>query len=214
MKAYRNAGENCVLRGIVNNQVWLAQSVIVVNDREDETVLLLLPGAECAFPAGYWYWRKNEDHSHLTRWQEARLDPIVLRKFPWQTNRILIFLEPEKYYSCFLFWDQETDQFKGYYINFQIPFRRSHCGFDSLDLDLDIVIDPQYNWRWKDEDEYQDGIREGGIQEEWVKGVEQSQSEVFERIGQRKYPLDDSWLKWRPDPTWTPPRLPKRWRVI
>jgi hypothetical protein len=32
VEAYRKAGENCVLRGIVNNQVWLAQSVIVVND--------------------------------------------------------------------------------------------------------------------------------------------------------------------------------------
>jgi protein associated with RNAse G/E len=214
LKHYREAGENCVLRGIVNNQVWLAQSVIVVKDQQDETILLLLPGAQCAFPEGYWYWRRNEDHSHGTRWQEARSDHIVLREFPWQTNRILIFLEPEKYYSCFLFWDHKSDQFDCYYINFQLPYCRSHCGFDTLDLDLDIVIDPQYNWRWKDEDEYQAGIREGGIQEQWVKGIEQSMADVFDRISKRRYPLDDSWLQWRPDPIWVSPQLPERWQVV
>jgi hypothetical protein len=214
MKNLRTVGESCVLRGIVNNQVWLAQSVIVVKDQPGEIVLLLPPGAQCAFPEGYWYWRRNQDHSHLTRWQEARCDRIVLREFPWQTNRILMFLEPEKYYSCFLFWDGASDQFQGYYINFQLPYHRSHCGFDTLDLDLDIVIDPQYHWEWKDVDEYQDGIREGGIQAEWVKGIEQSYEEVFERIRLRSYPLDGSWLQWRPDPHWALPDLPDGWQVV
>ena len=138
----------------------------------------------------------------------------MLREFTWQTNRILIFLEREKYYSTFLFWDHEADQFSCYYINFQLPYRRSHCGFDTLDLDLDIVIDPQYNWKWKDEEDYQEGIREGGIQEEWVKGIEQSQADVLDRINKKRYPLDGSWLEWRPDPAWVPPELPDRWQVV
>jgi len=211
---YREVGESCVLRGIVNNQVWIAQSVIVVNDKQDETVLLLLPGAQCAFPEGYWLWKKNKDYSNGTKWQETKHDHINLREFAWQTNRILMFLEPEKYYSCFLFWDHESDQFNCYYINFQLPYRRSHCGFDTLDLDLDIVIDPQFNWRWKDEDQYQVGIREGGILTEWVKGIEHAQKDVFDRINKRSYPLDSSWLQWRPDPTWTLPKLPERWQVV
>lgn len=210
---YREAGESCVLRGIVNQQVWLAQSVIVVKDGPDETVLLQLPGAQCAFPEGYWRWRKG-DYSQGTRWQEARKKPIILREFAWQTIRRLMFMEPGKYYSPFLFWDQASDQFECYYINFQLPYRRSACGFDTLDLDLDIVIDPQYNWKWKDEDEYQEGIREGGIQDEWVKGIEKSQAEVFDRIARRSYPLDGSWLDWRPDPAWVLPRLPEGWQVV
>jgi hypothetical protein len=211
--SYRAAGESCVLRGIVNHQVWLAQSVIVVKDTQDETILLLLPGAQCAFPEGYWRWRQN-DYSQGTRWQEAKSDPIVLRKFSWHTNRILIFLEPEKYYSCWLFWDQASDQFSCYYINFQLPYRRSHCGFDTLDLDLDIVVDPQYNWKWKDIDEYQEGIQEGGIEDRWVKEIEQSQQEVFDRINSQRYPLDGSWLHWQPDPTWVSPTLSASWQVI
>jgi len=214
MKHYWKAGENCVIRGVVNHQVWLAQSVIVIKDTKEETVLLLLPGAECAFPEGYWRWRKNSDFSQGTRWQEAKNEHILLREFNWHTNRVLMFLEPEKFYSCFIFWDHATDHFRCYYINFQLPYRRSHFGFDTLDLDLDIVIDTHYNWKWKDEEEYQEGIRESGIQEAWVNGVERSKVEVMERIRQRRYPLDGSWLDWRPDPTWAPPALPEKWRNV
>ena len=214
MTEYRTAGESCVLRGVVNNQVWLAESVIVVEDKPEETVLLLMSGAQCAFPEGYWRWRKNKDFSQGTRWQEAQRDHISLREFSWERNRLLIFLEPEKFYSCYLFWDHASGQFICYYINFQLPYHRSHCGFDTLDLDLDIVIDPQYNWEWKDEDEYQAGISEAAIQQEWVRRIEKSQEEVFDRINKRSYPFDGSWLQWQPIPTWLPPKLPEQWRTV
>jgi hypothetical protein len=209
---YREPGESCALRGIVNNQVWLAQSVIVVKDSRARTILLLLPGAQCAYPEGYWHWGK--DLSRGTRWQEARKDGFPIREFAWKTSRVLMFLEPGKYYSCWLFWDHASDQFNCYYINYQLPFRRSHCGFDSLDLDLDIVVDLQYNWRWKDEEQYQEGIRDGGIKSEWAEKIERSHPDVFDRIDRRRPPLDGTWLPWRPDPAWNPPGLPENWRVV
>lgn len=188
-------------------------SVIVVKDEADETILLLSPGAQCAYPEGYWL-RKQGDFSRGTRWQEAKRNPWKLREFTWQTNRILIFLEPQQYYACFLFWDHDSDQFKGYYINFQLPYQRSHCGFDTLDLDLDIVIDPEFNWNWKDENLYEAGIREGGIDARWVKAIKRSLPEVFDRLSKRGQPLNKSWLDWRPDIAWQPPSLPARWQEI
>jgi hypothetical protein len=205
-----NPGQSIALRGIVNERVWSALSVIVVQDLPGETVLLLTPDAQCAYPEGYFCW-KYGDYSEGTRWQEARSRAWTLREFAWQTKRFLIFLEPQKYYAIFAIWHHETDQFSGYYVNFQLPYRRSHCGFDTLDLDLDMVIDPQLTWRWKDEEAYHEGIREGGIQETWVKGIEDSQPEILARIRNRSYPLDGSWLRWRPVPAWNPPRLPDRW---
>lgn len=92
MNKYWTVGDNCVLRGTVNNQVWMAKSVIVVKDDPEETVLLLIPGAQCAFPEGYWRRKKNRDYSQGTRWQEAKREHILLREFTWQTNRILMFL--------------------------------------------------------------------------------------------------------------------------
>lgn len=75
----------------------------------------------------------------------------TLREFKWQKNRFLVFLRPRKYYDTNIVWDHETDQFKCFYINFQLPCKRSVVGFDTLDLDLDIVIRPEYDWHWKDE---------------------------------------------------------------
>ncbi len=210
MQSMWNPGERVVLRGIVNERVWSALSVIVVKDTLEETTLLLLPGAQCAYPEGYFRW-KHGDYSQGTRWQEAKSNAWTFREFVWQRNRFLIFLEPQKYYAIFYTWHHDTDQFTCYYINFQLPYRRSHCGFDTLDLDLDLVIDPQFTWRWKDEDAYREGIQEGGIHEQWVDGIEHAQQEVFDKIHKRCYPLDGSWMHWRPDPSWNPPRLPERW---
>jgi len=213
LKDHWTPGESCVLRGVVNGRVWLAQSVIVVKDAPEETILLLVPGAQCAYPEGYWRW-KYGDYSQGTRWSEAKSETLVLRQFDWNTNRLLIFLEPQKYYSCFLFWNQETDRFGCYYINFQLPYQRSHCGFDSLDLDLDLVVDPDFSWHWKDEADYQQAIEEGGLQPQWVQEIERAKPEVFERLNQRRSPLNDSWLSWRPDPAWQPPHLPNRWQEV
>jgi hypothetical protein len=211
---YRKPGECCVLRGIVDNKIWLAQTVLVVKDSARETILLLVPGAECAFPEAYWRWQTKNDPDDCGRWQEARKNTIPLRRFDWLTNRLLIFLESGKYYSPMLFWDGATDEFRFYYINFQLPYRRSNCGFDTLDLDLDIVIQPDYCWEWKDVDDYVEGIREGGILPEWVREVEKGKEEVLERIARRAYPLDGSWNDWCPDAGWEPPKLPEDWDVL
>jgi protein associated with RNAse G/E len=208
------SGEHCVLRGIVNNQVWIVQSMIVVQDNDKESVLLLLPGSQCAFPKEYREWRDTGRKKHINRWQVAKKNPLILEEFIWQRNRILFFIEPEKFYSICMFWHHESDAFNCYYVNFQLPYKRSRLGFETLDLDLDIVIDENYEWKWKDVDEYQAGIREGGIKDDWVRGIEQSKEEVLGIITKRSSPLDGSWLQWRPDPTWELPKLPKGWEKI
>jgi hypothetical protein len=208
-----NRGDWVVLRGMVNGRVWSALSVIVVKDAVKETTLLLLPGAQCAYPEGYFRW-KYGDYSQGTRWQEARSGAWALREFAWKTNRFLIILEPEKYYATFLIWHHDTDQFECAYINFQLPYRRTACGFDTLDLDLDLVVDPHFAWHWKDEEAYRQGIREGGIQQAWVNGVEGAKRKVLDKIRARRYPFDGSWLPWRPDPSWTPPRLRQGWDQV
>jgi hypothetical protein len=208
-----NPGDCVALRGIANERVWLAQSVIVVQDTTEETILLLTPGAQCAYPEGYWRW-KHDDYSMGTRWDDAKSNAWVLREFAWQTNRLLMFLEPQKYYSTFYFWDHATDQFVCYYVNFQLPYRRSHCGFDTLDLELDLVIDPKFCCEWKDEEFYREGIREGCIQKKWMEEIELAKPEVLARIHERRHPLDGSWINWKPAAAWSAPGLPKRWQEV
>ena len=137
-----------------------------------------------------------------------------LKEFIWHTNRVLAITEAQKYYSILLFWNHASNAFLGYYVNFQLPFKRSHCGIDSLDLELDIDIEPDLRFSWKDEDDYHKAIEEGVFLPEWVQGIEKAKTEILERIERRHYPFDGSWLDWRLDPAWLPPTLPENWDKI
>ena len=137
----------------------------------------------------------------------------------WRTNRFLILLEPKKFYSINLIWNHASEAFLGYYVNFQLPFQRSRCGFDTFDLELDLVIEPDLRWQWKDVEEYRRGVEMGILRPEWVAGLEQARPEVFSRLEQRLYPFDGSWLssrapqrgQWRPQPAWGASQLPEGW---
>jgi len=204
-----NPGDVIAWRGIYRDRVWHSQTVITVKDTSEEMVLTLLPGAECIAPEGYL----DGKDSNKRRWTFKDKD-WETQEYLWRTNRLLLLLEPEKYYSIIHFWDNESNGFLCYYINFQLPFQRSHCGIDTLDLDLDIVINPDLSWRWKDVDDYQKAIDQGIILPEWACEIEKAKEEIFDRLENRKYPYDGSWLNWKPDPSWSSPKLPANWDKI
>ena len=206
-------GAMTTIHAHINGRLWLMQSVTVVKDTVHETLLLLAPGAECAYPSGYWRWKRG-DTSRGTRWDDARSMAWSLREFKWHTNRLLIHMVPKQHYSTYLMWDDTSDKFKGYYINFQTPFQRSHIGFETNDLELDIVIDPQFTWTIKDEYLYELGLREGCISKSQNFAIENTKSALLPLINHRQYPFDGTWVNWRPDPTWKPATLPEGWKNI
>jgi hypothetical protein len=206
-----NEGDTVLLRGVYNGNPTYAQSMRVIKDTPEETALLIWPGAECAAPNGYIH---HAHDSHWNRWAETLSNALQLEKFIWHTNRFLILLEPEKFYCTIYIWEAASDKFMCYYINFQLPFRRTRLGFDTLDLDLDMVIQVSFEWEWKDLDEYQNGIRAGGIQSDWVREIDHAKKEVFTRLEKRLYPLNASWLNWRPNPKWVAPALPENWGEV
>jgi protein associated with RNAse G/E len=55
--------------------------------------------------------------------------------------------------------DHDTSDFLCYYINFQMPFQRNlMIAADTLDLDLDLIIRPDFETEWKDEEDYQKAL--------------------------------------------------------
>jgi predicted RNA-binding protein associated with RNAse of E/G family len=196
-------------RGIYRDRIWHAQTVIVVKDTPGEIVVALLPGTECMAPEGYLQGKNSSQR----RWN-FKEKYWQLEKYSWRTNRLLLLLEPEKYYSTMYFWNHETNEFLCYYINFQVPFQRTHCGIDTLDLDLDLIIHPDFNYEWKDVDDYQKAIGNGIIFPKWIQGIDEAKSDIFNKLEKRQYPFDGSWLNWIPDPIWSPPKLPENWDKI
>lgn len=202
-------GDIVMWRGILRERVWHVQPTIVVKDAPNELVLMLLPGTECMAEETYFKGKR-----YARRWWDFRDNDWKLAKYSWHTNRLLLILEPEKYYSTILFWDHGRNEFLCYYINFQVPYKRNHQSIDTLDLELDIVIDPDFSFKWKDVDDYQKAIEMELVTPERIQGIEDAKPEILERIEQRHYPFDGSWLDWRPDPSCEPPKLPENWDKI
>jgi hypothetical protein len=67
---------------------------------------------------------------------------------------------------------------------------------------------------WKDEDDYQHAIHNEPGFLDLVAPIELAKPEIFDRINKRAYPFDGSWLDWKPDPDWSPPKLPENWDKI
>jgi protein associated with RNAse G/E len=202
-------GDVIVWRGIYQQRVWNAMPVIVVKDTPEEIALALLPGAEGMAPEGYSEGKQNGKR----RW-DFKYKRWKVEQYTWHTNRLLLILEPQKYYSTMLFWNAKSGEFICYYVNFQIPFKRSRCGVDTLDLELDLIIHPDYSYDWKDLDDYMQAIDHGVTPAEWINEIDEASLELMAKLEKREYPLDGSWLDWKPDRDWVPPKLPEGWDKV
>jgi protein associated with RNAse G/E len=203
-------GDVIAWRGIYRERIWHVQPTLLVKDSAEEVVLTLLPGAACIAEKTYPLKGKKSDRR---RWYFVDHD-WQLAKYTWKINKLLLIFEPQNFYSTILFWNHTNNDFLFYYVNFQLPFKRSTFAVDTLDLDLDLIIHPDLSYEWKDEEDYQQAISHGLILPEWSREIEKCTSEVFDRLEKRQYPFDGSWLDWMPDPGWQPPSLPENWDKI
>jgi predicted RNA-binding protein associated with RNAse of E/G family len=202
-------GDEIAWRGVYKQRIWHANSNIVVKDSDEEIVLAMLPGSECIAAEGYATGKRNAKR----RWDYIDSE-WVLEELIWHTNRLLVLTKPGKYYSTMFFWDDTSNEFLCYYINFQTPYQRSPFGIDTLDLDLDLIINPDMSFEWKDIDDYEKGIETGVILPEWIEAVESAKIEIFDRLSKRKYPFDGSWLDWQPEKAWRPSKFPQPWLEV
>jgi protein associated with RNAse G/E len=182
-------------------------AVVTIKDTPEEIVMAILPGAEGRTEMDYAKYGSKRRWDFIdTDWQ---LSPFV-----WRAQRALVLVEPNKFYSIRLFWREDTGKFQGYYVNFQLPYQRSHCGVDTLDLELDIVVHPDFSFEWKDLDDYRQGLETGIILPEWATAIEAAKKEILDKVAKRLYPFDGSWLDWIPEVTWAHPQLPENWDIV
>ncbi len=213
MKSWQ-PGDQIAIRGIVHNRVWIAHPVTVVQDTADYVVAYLVPGALCKVTRGLIERKWGGVPNGASRWDEQDAQQWEMAEHIWRQRRALILLPPEKYYAVFWFWEDETDTFTGWYINFQLPFQRTDQTLDTLDLEIDLIIRPDGSRQWKDEEEYQAGVRRGSISAEVAAAVADAQEEVLQLSTDGSPLFDRRWLEWRPDPHWSTPSLPDDWQVM
>ena len=200
------------LRYVYAGRVWTAQAVRVVQDTPDLVALSLLPDTVCQVPTPWLAEPPGAPRSEAF-WKALESRSWSLESSAWHTSRLLILLEPGRHYGVHLFWSGETGRFGFWYVNFQVPFRRTPIGFDTFDLALDLVVAPDRRWGWKDVEEYAEGVRRGVIDTDAAAGVEAARTEVLARVDAAASPFDDTWTGWTP-PALHPPVLPAGWETV
>ncbi len=196
-------GSAIIVRTVpVNGRVGTVLPTTVVRDDDDLVVLYLAPGTPCKRRAG----RRGGPRGRL-----LIEDSGTHEDWTWSENRRLLLWRPHEMHAVSLFWRDADDAFLGWYVDILLPLRRTDVGFDTRDLDLDIVINPDRTWRWKDEDELAWSQEQGLRTKQEVQSIRREAEQVVRLLAAGDSIFTESWTTWRPDPRWTIPSSPIGW---
>ncbi|HSK25235.1 MAG TPA: DUF402 domain-containing protein [Egicoccus sp.] len=184
----------------------------VVTDDAHGPVLAHWTGVSCRMTAGY-------GGPGSTRPREGRLsllDDLAAGRFrlveyAWSDTIMLTVLLPGEWFSVAAMFAEDDHRLLFWYVNFELPFRRTTLGFDSSDLFLDLVAGPEGGWLWKDEDEYVHAQRIGLITPEQERQIEAARERAVAMVEQGAGPMAQGWEAWRREADWPRPELPDGW---
>lgn len=135
----------------------------------------------------------------------ARLDTrLEARSY---AHGILAAIPTDRSYAIQLSWEDPGWRFRGWYVNVQTPLERTPHGFRARDLYLDVVVDPDRAWRLKDEDELAEAVSKGRLTQSEADGILDEADRLIPDIEARRFPFDDTYIDFRPDPSWTVPSI-------
>ena len=203
-------GADVVVQEIWRDRVWAAKPMKVVRDDGDFVALWLPKGTRWKAPTLHPTLPWAEDRG--TRLAEcAGSGRWIHRDGEWDGSTLVLMREGD-WHALWISWLDSGEQW-GWYVNLQLPFRRTERGFATMDLMLDVVIDLDGTWRWKDEDELAVFVECGVFEPALAARVREEGLEVVRRFERDEPPFDEPWPEWRPHASWTLPELPSGWDV-
>ncbi len=209
-------GETVVRRDVYRSgRVWSEQALRVVADTGQVLVAACAPGAEARWPALYAKARADGDRSVRTEAFDAMAaGEWELSDSSWQETELLVWKQPGVWFSVNAFFVPEGAgrRLRNWYVNFERPMTRTAAGFDTFDLTVDLVVDPDLGgYEWKDVDEYAHVRRLGIVTDAEHRAVEDARGQVLAMLADRAGVFADAerWASWRWEPAWPIPRLPR-----
>jgi hypothetical protein len=201
-------GSTVVRRDVLRGQVWSALPNRVLADDGERLVLGCWPGVRMLAPTTWTAWLETGEESvrreALPNLAVGRWD---LGAWAWRDTVLVTQLRAGDWFAVHRYLDGSA---AGWYVNFELPYRRITGGVETFDLLLDLVVTPDLSSAsWKDEDEYAQARRLGLIGDEWHHAVEEARGEVMALVAERRGPFAEDWSRWRPDPGWPLPELPE-----
>jgi Protein of unknown function (DUF402) len=190
------AGSHVLFRQVWRGLPWLSIPVEVVDDAPELLVLHLPNGAPFGFhrdhPLGAHPWSRKE-----------RFDG----------NGVLMLQRPGERYAIWHFWDGPERRFRGWYVNFQEPFRRRAFGFDTQDQELDLWLPIGGEPEWKDVDLLAERVRQGRFSQAEQAAIHAEGNRVYAQVAGAERWWDPRWSTWAPDGG-PPPELPEGWHDL
>ncbi len=200
-------GDHIVIRNVFEGRVQTVFPSIVVTD-SPELIATWIPLGTTILNG------RSDGTDHLSaELMAAKSWEMVSRQ--WHTAGTLRLKTPNSMWSLWVFWDEGNTELRGWYINIDAPYTRTHRGFDTWDMFLDIVVAPdRKSWRYKDEDEFADAISAGLFTHDEAADVRATAGQALAIIKAGRSPFGDIWAKWRPDVLWEIPGLPDDWEEV
>ncbi len=207
-------GDNVVMRNVFDGRVQTVFSSIVVIDSPELVATWIPLGAPIVNGVSDAKVDFNIGKGHLSAESMAAKSWTMVPR-NWHTAGTLRLKNPRTMWSLWVFWDEGMSSVRGWYINIDAPYTRTRFGFDTWDMFLDIVVEPdRKSWRYKDEDEFADAIAAGLFTEREAAEVRATAEQALEIIKSNRPPFDNVWEKWRPDLLWDMPELPEDWELV
>jgi hypothetical protein len=196
-------GDVVVYRGIdEHHRVVSAIPVRVVQDVADLVALWLPLGTPTIKPELI-----NREPGAPRHWTGGNWE---LTNGRWSSAELLILVRQGERRATWVRWSASRE-FQGWAVNLQSRLFRTRLGFDTLDHQLDIVVDPDRRWHFKDDDELTLAVELGRMSMEQADAVRREAAHAVKQIENNHSPFCDGWERWSPDPAWTVPQLISNW---
>jgi protein associated with RNAse G/E len=198
-------GSSVIIREVWDQRIWTVRPVTVVEDTSELIALYMMPGTVCKHPRAI----NGLPVPHFLP------DSWVLQDKVWCGGGALYLAYPSAWYVTIGFFNENNTAISEWYINLQTPYQRTTLGFDYLDQELDIIIDPSLSaWSWKDEEKFLDAQKRHRILTEPAVWVRQVGEDILHQLENGQFTLPTDWINWKPQVSWTVPRLPERWQHV
>ena len=116
-------------------------------------------------------------------------------------------------YAVWAYWREPPERrFMGWYVNIQVPFRRTEIGIDSLDLELDLLVSPTYEVMLKDEEHVAESAALGRFSQQTGERIHALGGQLADEIRTGHPWWDPAWSAWAPTAALRiPPALDPSW---
>jgi predicted RNA-binding protein associated with RNAse of E/G family len=199
-------GSTAVRRDVFRGRVWTQGPLRVLESGASAVTAALWPGVVTLAAARFV--ESGGDRDKALR--ADSLDALAsgewdMAEWTWRWNSVVTEVVSERWFTVARMYG-EDGALAYWYVNFERPPTWHTSGWDTMDLALDLVVEPDGAWHWKDEDEYAQCRRLGVITDAEHAAVARAREQAVALVEARAGVFgEDPARPWLPDPAWPRP---------